>query len=133
MTAQDTLTLDALLDSYEQHQRRTRGLRDPTLVGYSRFVRPGYVRVGTVSASNTTLVTAYRGDEKLVIVVINDSNGEQAVNVSIRGVPIPHSFSAVRSSRKENWKELQPIVPNGSSFRLVLAPQSVATLVGTIE
>jgi site-specific recombinase XerD len=39
MTADGLRSLDALLEAYQQHQRRTRGLRDPTLVGYSRFVR----------------------------------------------------------------------------------------------
>jgi site-specific recombinase XerD len=32
-------TLDALIEAYEEQQRRTRGLRDQTLRGYGRFVR----------------------------------------------------------------------------------------------
>lgn len=32
-------TLDALVDSYREHQRRTRGLREGTLDGYERLVR----------------------------------------------------------------------------------------------
>ncbi len=39
MTVPGSWTLDALVEAYQQHQRRTRGLRDPTLLGYSRFVR----------------------------------------------------------------------------------------------
>jgi hypothetical protein len=38
MTHQDW-TLDALIEAYKQHQRRTRGLREPTLHGYERFAR----------------------------------------------------------------------------------------------
>jgi len=32
-------TLDALIEAYKQHQRRTRGLREKTLLGYERYVR----------------------------------------------------------------------------------------------
>jgi hypothetical protein len=32
-------TLDALVEEYKQHQRRTRGLRERTLDGYERLVR----------------------------------------------------------------------------------------------
>jgi integrase/recombinase XerD len=35
----ESWTLDALVEAYRQHQRRTRGLRDQTLDGYERLVR----------------------------------------------------------------------------------------------
>ena len=42
MTTQppDLWTLDSLVEAYKQYQRRTRGLRDGTLEGYDRVVRP---------------------------------------------------------------------------------------------
>lgn len=43
MTVPDSWTLDALIEAFEQHQRRTRGLRDQTLHGYACFVR-GLIR-----------------------------------------------------------------------------------------
>jgi integrase/recombinase XerD len=43
MLGPQSLTLDALIEAFEQHQRRTRGLRDQTLHGYARFVR-GLIR-----------------------------------------------------------------------------------------
>jgi len=43
MTVPDSWTLDALIEAFEQHQRRTRGLRDKTLYGYARLVR-GLIR-----------------------------------------------------------------------------------------
>ena len=39
MTPHDGWTLDALIEGYRQHQRRTRGLRDQTLRGYERLAR----------------------------------------------------------------------------------------------
>jgi len=44
MTVQDSSTLDTLVEAYERHQRRTRGLREQTLQDYERFIRP-FVRV----------------------------------------------------------------------------------------
>ena len=43
MTVPDSWTLDALIEAFEQHQRRTRGLRDQTLYGYARLAR-GLIR-----------------------------------------------------------------------------------------
>jgi len=43
MTVPDSWTLDALIEAFEQHQRRTRGLRDQTLHGYARLAR-GLIR-----------------------------------------------------------------------------------------
>lgn len=40
MTVHDSWTLETLVEAYKQHQRRTRGLREQTLHGYERLVRP---------------------------------------------------------------------------------------------
>lgn len=98
---------------------------------FSRFVRPGYVRVGAGSSSRAVLVTAYQGDGELVVVLIND--GEQAANVSLRGAPAVGAFSGARTSRSENRAAVSPITPGGAGFRVTLPPRSVTTLVGSIE
>lgn len=36
-------SLDTLVEAYKEHQRRTRGLREQTLHGYERLIRPGMV------------------------------------------------------------------------------------------
>ncbi len=43
MTVPDSWTLDGVIEAFEQHQRRTRGLRDTTLHGYAPLVR-GLIR-----------------------------------------------------------------------------------------
>jgi len=40
MNVQNSWTLDSLVDAYKQHQRRVRGLREPTLHGYEQLIRP---------------------------------------------------------------------------------------------
>ena len=39
MTTSDSWSLDQIIEEYKQHQRRIRGLREPTLHGYERVVR----------------------------------------------------------------------------------------------
>ena len=39
MAVPGSWTLDALVEAYQQHQRRTRSLRDQTVLNYARFVR----------------------------------------------------------------------------------------------
>lgn len=38
MTHRHPCTLEELIEAYEQHLRRTRGLREPTLHGYKRLL-----------------------------------------------------------------------------------------------
>jgi len=40
MTVHNSWTLDSLVEAYEQHQRRVRGLRERTLQGYEQVIRP---------------------------------------------------------------------------------------------
>jgi integrase/recombinase XerD len=40
MIIQDSWTLDSIVEAYNQHQRRVRGLRERTLQGYEQFLRP---------------------------------------------------------------------------------------------
>ena len=54
MAHHDLWTLDALIEAYKQHQRRTRGLREQTLHRYERLARL-FVR----AASETTRSTRH--------------------------------------------------------------------------
>jgi site-specific recombinase XerC len=40
MTIHNSWTLDSLVDAYKRHQRRVRGLRERTLLGYEQLIRP---------------------------------------------------------------------------------------------
>ena len=59
MTADESWTLDALIKAYRQHQHRMRGLRERTLDGYERLVRP-FVRaaLGADPIDPTRLIPA---------------------------------------------------------------------------
>ena len=100
---------------------------------FSRFVRPGYVRIGTKSTNDAILATAYRGDRKLVVVMINDSPNQKKVDIVMKGTSTPRSWFSIRTTQSENWEKNQSIESNGSRLSITLPFQSVTTLIGSEE
>ena len=100
---------------------------------FSRFVRPGHVRVEASSADRDILVTAYKGSRDLVVVVINAGHDRKQVSFTLTGGPMPRSLLPVRTSRTEKWKRLAPVMPQYSSFTISLPAASVTTFVGTMQ
>lgn len=98
---------------------------------YSRFVRPGYYRIGVANAGSG-LVSAYKDpvSGKFAIVAVNPTPSPVALTVNLAhftaGSVTPWVTSETQSLA------VQPPIPVGnSSFTAVLAPNSVATFVGT--
>lgn len=57
------------------------------MAGWSRFVRPGAVRVGVEGVSGGLKVTGFKGGdgEVVVVVVVNGGAGERGVSVGVKG------------------------------------------------
>lgn len=96
---------------------------------YSRYVRPGYVRVAAAPSSGPVLVSAYRGPKRLVVVATNRLDRTETVRISITGGAVGGSFAPVRSSATEQWRRLSPIRPTGGAFTATLPPKSIVTFV----
>ena len=100
-----------------------------TLGQYSRFIRPGYKRVGsdTVPAAGV-YTTAYKdpSNGKLIIVAINDNTDDSPFSFNINGSAIS-SYTAYRTSDSENIADLGNTVVNGSSFDVLLKGKSITT------
>lgn len=99
---------------------------------FSRFVRPGHVRVEAHSGIHGVLVTAYRGSGDVVVVAINTSEHKQDVQVSFAGGRVPGSFTAVRTSATERWAALAAVPVRDATANVVLSPRSVTTFVGKL-
>jgi O-glycosyl hydrolase len=95
---------------------------------YSRFVRPGYVRVDTSSSRSGAVVSAYTFRERLVIVAINRGSGPARTRFIVTSRQLSR-ITAIRSSRAEAWATLPAIRAVGSGFAAILAPQSITTFV----
>ncbi|MCB0641059.1 MAG: hypothetical protein KDC44_05440 [Phaeodactylibacter sp.] len=94
---------------------------------FSRFVRPGFVRVDqTTNKENELLITAYESDTQYVVVVINP---EDAVVVDFTtAVASASSATAYETSVEANAAEKATTI-NGNKVVTDLAPESVTTVV----
>lgn len=97
---------------------------------FSKFVRPGHVRVETHSSSQDLLVTAYKSGAQLVIVAINTGHEDCRVDVTVTDAAVPLRFSAIQTTAQKFWNELEPIATDTSVFHVALPAQSVTTFRG---
>jgi O-glycosyl hydrolase len=98
------------------------------LGNYSRFIRPGFVRMGIRGGDESFLVSAYRSadDQRWVVVAVNLSN--QPVNLQLDGFgdPLPARVEQFETSDQSNLM----VVDSGTgSTSWTLSPLSVTTLV----
>jgi glucuronoarabinoxylan endo-1,4-beta-xylanase len=106
--------------------------RGYNMAQFSKFIRPGYVRVdATKNPNNNVYTSAYKGDNKVVIVAIN--RGTSSVNqkfVLQNGTAASVSSWVTDSSR--NLGTGSTINLTNGSFTAQLPAQSVTTFVGTL-
>jgi len=94
---------------------------------FSRYVKEGYGRIKVdVQGDDSIDATAYRGDGKTVIVLINPSSSD-IDNVSIDASGYK-SASATRTSEKENCKKVACSI-SGGALSISLAGSSITTIV----
>lgn len=102
---------------------------------YSKFVRPGDVRVDvTEQPSSNVFVSAYKNNKNQVtIVAINNSSSGYSQQFSLNGKTII-DVDRWRTSGSENLAETDNLtIDNGTSFWAQLPAQSVSTFVCTLS
>jgi len=102
--------------------------RGYVMAHFSKYVRPGYVRVGaTANPSSGVYVTAYKSGSTLVIVALNTNGSSQSVTFSISGgfVGSYTKYESTSGSKLSNKGSV------GSTD--TLAASSINTFVGTIS
>lgn len=96
---------------------------------YSRFVRPGYVRLATEGGNGTVLVSAYRGPGRVVVVATNPDGLEHSLRILVRGGKVGPTVTVTRSSASEQWRVLPALRSNAGAFTGVLPRESITTFV----
>jgi O-glycosyl hydrolase len=99
---------------------------------WSRYVRPGYRRIGVSPESGSVLTTAFRGPKRIVIVSLNVSSVPQTVAFEVRGGRLAKKakVTSMRTSPTETWKALpKTLVRARSTFTARLPVRSVTTLI----
>jgi glucuronoarabinoxylan endo-1,4-beta-xylanase len=100
---------------------------------FSRFVRPGFQRVGTSgSVPSGVFVSAYASpsDGTVAIVAINDNTSATPISLFVSGAA-PCSMTPWVTSATDNLAAKAAVPVAGSRATYSLDPQSVTTFVGT--
>lgn len=98
---------------------------------YSRFVRPGWKRVGSTTEPTSGVYTsAFRNPHRseMAVVLINDRAGDETVTIDVDRVS---AFSSIRAWRTSDGEELAPIdapSSSGASATVELPSRSVTTV-----
>lgn len=103
-----------------------------TLGNYSRFVRPGFVRIdATAKPAPNIFVSAYKDKAagKFAIVAINKGDADKFINFKLSDFPELNSVAAYRTSGSENLAKLPPIGLSEGVFMVLLKGKSVTTFV----
>lgn len=106
--------------------------RGYSMAHYSKFVRQGYVRVDATKNPETNVFTsAYKGDNKVVIVAVNRSNSTVNQNFVLQNGSTASVQRWVTDSTR-NLASQSAINVSGNSFTAQLPPRSVTTFVGEL-
>ena len=93
--------------------------------GYSRFIRPGAVRIGTTTSDAALEVSAFRNsDGSLAVVVLNSAHSRQTATFSLHGLHAGHVTPYLTDTTHELSAQTQITVKN-SAFTAILPPRSL--------
>jgi len=99
---------------------------------FSKFIRPGYIRVGaTENPLSDVFVSAYKNGDDVVIVAVNMNTSSKTVNFSIPGTKVASWENYTTSATKNAAKGSD--IKKGGSFSFTMAAASVTTFVGIVD
>ena len=104
-----------------------------TLGNYSKFVKPGYVRIGATEAPTSGLsCSAYQDPNtgKFAIVVINQNSSATSQQFNLSGLSAT-SVTPWITDANNNLVQQSAVTVSGGSFTVSLPAQSVMSFVGT--
>jgi glucuronoarabinoxylan endo-1,4-beta-xylanase len=97
---------------------------------FSKFVRPGHVRVATSGSISGISVTAYKSSAGSVVFVLVNANGSDVTaNIGVSGLNMPSMTPWVTDATRD-LVALAPICPRNNVVSVTMPASSVTTLVG---
>ncbi|MBI3412729.1 MAG: hypothetical protein HY051_01440 [Candidatus Aenigmarchaeota archaeon] len=102
---------------------------------YSRYVKPGAVRVDAQSNIAGVKVTAFKdtANNRFIVVVINNNTGDASVSFKLDNIDTAAFSTVYRTSETENWVSLPSVAVSNSAFTTTLKGKSVNTFVGQLR
>ncbi|MDY6285611.1 MAG: carbohydrate-binding protein [Fibrobacter sp.] len=106
--------------------------RGYVLSQFSRFIRPGAVRVGaTANPESDVFVSAYKKADSVVVVLINRDYGKtKSIDLSLSGSSDVSSWTKYVTSESKNVKNEGSVLPSNGKISITLDKESITTLVG---
>jgi glucuronoarabinoxylan endo-1,4-beta-xylanase len=106
---------------------------NPTYYGYaigqfSRFVRPGAVRVSATSPSSGVYISAYKGGSSGTIVAINSNGNPVAMTFALQGLS-PSSATPYETTSGGGLMQQSPVPVSNGSFSYTLPARSIVSFV----
>ncbi len=99
---------------------------------FSKFIRPGYVRVdATKNPTTDVYVSAYKSDQKIVVVAVNRGASSKNLSLTVNGETV-QTFTKYTTSGSKNVQNDGTVINSNGSFPLSLDAQSVTTFVGSL-
>ncbi|HTV18958.1 MAG TPA: glycoside hydrolase family 30 beta sandwich domain-containing protein [Polyangiaceae bacterium] len=103
--------------------------RGYTMAQYSKFIRPGAVRVAATRPSVANVsVTAYRSGEQLVVVALNQNDQAQTINLDVYN-GCATSLSRYTTSASKNVADDGSVALMQGRAAVTLEAQSITTFV----
>jgi O-glycosyl hydrolase len=97
---------------------------------FSKFIRPGWTRVGSTTSPKAGVYTsAYKHENESALVYINHSSSAQTVTLDLSGGSVAWS-AAYRTSVSE---DMAPVANVISGSTVALSANSVTTIIGTLK
>jgi glucuronoarabinoxylan endo-1,4-beta-xylanase len=99
---------------------------------FSKFVRPGYVRVGITGAPSSVQIVPFMNPADGTFAIVGLNSGSNAVQVSffVSGSAWPGTITPYVTSASANLAAGTPVTATAGRFSGTLAGQSVTTFVG---
>ncbi len=98
---------------------------------YSKYIRPGFVRVGATSSPASGLsLTAYKKGSDVVVVVVNTGSSSRDIQLNFENGSVS-GFSKYTTSSSKSMQEGTPITVTGASTSVTVDGGSVTTFVSS--
>jgi len=106
-----------------------------TAMHYTRFIRPGAVRIDATPGFGTVQAGAFLHDQTgaLTIVALNPTDQQQTLNLTFRNVGDFASLKVHRTSASENLKEVGDVTVRNERATFEMTPQSIVTFATKVK
>jgi glucuronoarabinoxylan endo-1,4-beta-xylanase len=101
------------------------------LGNFSRFIRPGYYRIGAANTGSTALISAYQYPNSGDIAIVAINTGTASINqtFTLTNLPVPASMTPWITSSSLSLANQTDVTIANSSFTYTLPAMSVVTFV----